>query len=54
MDMQELECVLDKMYEEGKQYTKEYKDLHKQLIDLQCEAQWEEYENPVLTTPEGW
>lgn len=54
MDMQELECVLDKMYEEGKQYTKEYKALHKQLIDLQCEAQWDSYENPIATTPEGW
>ena len=53
-EMQDLECVLDKMFDDGKQHTQEYKKLHKKLIQLQCEAQWDSYENPIATTPEGW
>lgn len=45
--MEELENKIDQLYDDGKQYTEEYKELHKELIELQCEQQWSQYENPV-------
>ncbi len=45
--MKALELQLDQMFDAGKQHTTEYKKLHKQLIQMQCEQQWESYENPL-------
>lgn len=45
--MEALELQLDQMFDAGKEHTTEYKKLHKQLIEMQCEQQWESYENPL-------